>query len=75
MKNLIVTADDFGISKEVNDAVESAHMNGILTTTSLMVSEAFADDAVKRTAMMPNLGVGLHAVSYTHLTLPTIYSV
>jgi len=29
LKNLIVTADDFGISKEVNDAVESAHMNGI----------------------------------------------
>lgn len=60
MKNLIVTADDFGISKEVNDAVESAHMNGILTTTSLMVSEAFAHDAVKRTTIMPNLGVGLH---------------
>lgn len=60
MKNLIVTADDFGISKEVNDAIESAHMNGILTTTSLMVGEPFAADAVRRTSMMPNLGVGLH---------------
>ncbi len=60
MKKLIVTADDFGISKEVNEAVETAHMSGILTATSLMVGEAFADDAINRARDMPDLGVGLH---------------
>lgn len=60
MKKLIVTADDFGISKEVNEAVETAHKNGILTATSLMVAEPFAQDAVARAKLLPNLGVGLH---------------
>lgn len=60
MKKLIVTADDFGISQEVNEAVETAHKTGILTATSLMVGEAFAGDAVKRAQSMPKLGVGLH---------------
>lgn len=67
MKNLIVTADDFGISKEVNEAVEAAHNNGILSATSLMVGEPFADDAVDRAREMPDLGVGLHiALSRAH---------
>ena len=60
MKNLIVTADDFGLSKEVNEAVETAHKSGILTATSLMVGEPFAADAVERARRMPDLGVGLH---------------
>jgi hopanoid biosynthesis associated protein HpnK len=45
---------------QVNDAVESAHINGILTTASLMVGELFANDAVQRAKKMPHLGVGLH---------------
>ncbi|MBN8771262.1 MAG: ChbG/HpnK family deacetylase [Thiobacillus sp.] len=36
MKNLILTADDFGASVEVNDAVERAHRHGVLTAASLM---------------------------------------
>lgn len=60
LKKLIVTADDFGISEQVNDAVESAHINGILTTASLMVGEPFANDAVQRAKKMPDLGIGLH---------------
>lgn len=67
MKNLIVTADDFGISKEVNDAVETAHKHGILSATSLMVGEPFAADAIQRAHAMPDLGVGLHvALSRAH---------
>ena len=60
MKNLIITADDFGISKEVNEAVEDGHKNGVLTAASLMVAEPFAMDAVERAKGMPRLGVGLH---------------
>ncbi|CAA7616557.1 hopanoid biosynthesis-associated protein HpnK [Magnetospirillum sp. SS-4] len=59
-RRLIVTADDFGRSLPVNDAVEDAHVNGILTAASLMVTEAARDDAVRRARALPSLGVGLH---------------
>lgn len=57
---LIVTADDFGMSLEVNEAVEEAHRKGILTCASLVVAGDAAADAVKRAKRLPGLGVGLH---------------
>jgi chitin disaccharide deacetylase len=57
---LIVTADDFGMSLEVNEAVEQAHREGILTCASLVVAGDAAEDAVRRARRMPGLGVGLH---------------
>jgi hopanoid biosynthesis associated protein HpnK len=62
VKQLIITADDYGAAPEVNDAVEQAHKNGILTAASLMVSGAAAADAVRRAKAMPDLRVGLHLV-------------
>ena len=62
MRNLIVTADDFGAAVEVNEAVERAHKNGMLTAASLMVSGAAATDAVARARDLPKLRVGLHLV-------------
>lgn len=62
MKRLIVTADDFGASIEVNEAVERAHRDGILTAASLMVAGEAVKDAVARARAMPELGVGLHVV-------------
>jgi hopanoid biosynthesis associated protein HpnK len=59
---LIVTADDFGLADEVNDAVETAHRQGILTAASLMVGAPAAADAVDRARRMPGLRVGLHLV-------------
>jgi hopanoid biosynthesis associated protein HpnK len=59
-KRLVVTADDFGLSIEVNEAVECAHRDGILTAASLMVAAPAAADAVARARRMPRLGVGLH---------------
>ena len=71
MTKLIVTADDFGTSIEVNEAVEDAHQRGILTAASLMVGEPFAADAVERAKRMPKLGVGLHvALSRAHPVSP-----
>jgi hopanoid biosynthesis associated protein HpnK len=60
LKKLVVTADDFGLSLPVNDAVEQAHVNGILTAASLMVGAPACDDAVERARRLPRLGVGLH---------------
>ena len=62
MRRLIVTADDFGASVAVNEAVERAHRHGILTAASLMVAGEAAADAVARARAMPSLGVGLHLV-------------
>lgn len=59
---LIVTADDFGLSVEVNEAVEDAHRRGILTTASLMTGAPAAADAVARARRLPRLGLGLHVV-------------
>jgi len=61
-KQLIVTADDFGVAVPVNEAVELGHRNGILTGASLMVTAPAAADAVERAHRLPALGVGLHVV-------------
>ena len=60
MKKLIVTADDFGLSLPVNEAVELAHQHGILTAASLMMGAPARDDAIERARKLPHLGVGLH---------------
>ncbi len=71
MRSLIVTGDDFGVSSEVNIAIETAHMRGILNTASLMVAGAAVDDAVARARNLPSLHVGLHlAVTRAPSVLP-----
>lgn len=62
MKQVIFSADDFGLSENVNAAVERAHRDGILDATSLMVAGPAAADAVRRARAMPRLRVGLHLV-------------
>ncbi|KXV58425.1 PTS cellobiose transporter [Acetobacter tropicalis] len=62
MKRTIISADDFGLSVEVNEAIEIAHREGVLSTASLMVAGPAAEDAVERAKRLPNLGVGLHLV-------------
>lgn len=61
-RDLIVTADDFGAALAVNEAVEQAHRDGVLTAASLMVAGDAAADAVARARLLPTLGVGLHLV-------------
>jgi len=59
---LIVNADDFGASRAVNRGIVHAHREGILTSTSLMVNEPAAEDAVQLARQYPRLAVGLHLV-------------
>jgi hopanoid biosynthesis associated protein HpnK len=59
-KRLIVTADDFGLSLPVNEAVEIAHRQGILSAASLMIGAPAAQDAIDRARYLASLGVGLH---------------
>lgn len=59
---LIITADDFGAHISVNEAVEWAHRDGVLSAASLMVGAPAAADAVSRAKSSPSLRVGLHLV-------------
>jgi len=59
---LIVNADDFGRSPEVNAAVVAAHRRGILTSASLMVTGDAAAEAIAMARETPTLAVGLHLV-------------
>ena len=62
MKRLIVNADDFGFTRDVNAGIVEAHTRGILTATTLMANgDAFAD-AVQLAVANPTLDVGIHFV-------------
>ncbi len=77
-RRLIVNADDFGISEEVNDAVIRAHREGVLTSTSLMVTGAAFEQAVELAKENPGLAVGIHLVTVVgqsvlpHSEIPTL---
>lgn len=62
MRPVIITADDFGYSEEINEAVERGHRDGVLSAASLMVTGPAAADAIARARRMPDLRVGLHLV-------------
>src|SRR6185437_1931985 len=59
-RRLVITADDFGMATEANQAVEIAHVDGVLSSASLMVGAAAAPDAIARARRLPRLRVGLH---------------
>lgn len=59
-RRLIVTADDFGDTPEVNAAVVRAFDAGILRFASLMALRPAAKEAARLALERPGLGVGLH---------------
>ena len=75
---LIVNADDFGASEEVNEAVIRAFKEGALTSASLMVTGAAAEQAVTLARENPGLAVGIHLVTVVgrsvlpHSEIPTL---
>jgi hopanoid biosynthesis associated protein HpnK len=62
-RRLIINADDFGMSEEVNEAVIRAYKEGVLTSTSLMVTGPAFAQAVKLAKENPGLAVGIHLVT------------
>lgn len=62
MRNLIVNADDFGLTAGVNRAVVETNASGIVSSTTLMASGRAFDDAVAAARSAPNLSVGCHVV-------------
>lgn len=57
---LIVNADDFGASERTNAGIVRAHERGIVTSASLMVCRAAAEDASRYAREHGSLSVGLH---------------
>ena len=57
---LIVNADDFGRSPGINEGVAECHERGIVTSASLMVRFAAAEEAASYARSHPSLSVGLH---------------
>jgi chitin disaccharide deacetylase len=59
-RQLIVNADDLGLSSGVNLGIVEAHERGIVTSASLMVRQSAAGAAARDAASLPRLDVGLH---------------
>jgi predicted glycoside hydrolase/deacetylase ChbG (UPF0249 family) len=57
---VIVNADDFGMSAEIDRGILEAHDRGIVTSTSLLVDEPDAEAAVQQAHRRPKLGLGVH---------------
>jgi predicted glycoside hydrolase/deacetylase ChbG (UPF0249 family) len=59
---LVVNADDFGFTRDVNSGIVEAHRRGILTATTIMANGAAFEDAVRLAGENPRLDIGCHLV-------------
>ena len=57
LKRLVVNADDFGFTADVNEGIVEAHRNGILTATTLMANGDAFDDAARLAAAVPTMDI------------------
>ena len=60
MRQLIVNADDLGLSPGVNRGIADAVARGVVTSTSLMVRWPSSDDAARWARAHGSVSVGLH---------------
>lgn len=57
MKQLIITADDYGMSLAVNQAIQEGIDNGIITSTNVMMNMPFCDDTHRILAKKASIGL------------------
>jgi len=57
---VIINADDFGWSRGVSAGIVEAHVNGVLTSTTLAANMPAAADCLDMLKDAPALGVGVH---------------
>jgi predicted glycoside hydrolase/deacetylase ChbG (UPF0249 family) len=63
IRRLIVNADDFGRTPGVNDGTIEAHVNGIVSSATVMVLEKAAREGIRQAEeRAPKLALGLHFV-------------
>lgn len=63
MKRLIINADDYGRSPDISRGIRSAHLRGVVTSTTCMMNiPTIASDIVLALNETPGLGMGVHLV-------------
>lgn len=60
MRRLIINADDFGLTRQVNQGIRDAHCDGMVTSTSLMANGQAFVHAIALASRAPGLSVGVH---------------
>jgi len=60
VKQLIVNADDFGLTEGVNRGILDAHRDGIVTSTTLMANGIAFESAAAASKRFYRLGIGVH---------------
>ena len=60
MKNMIVNADDFGLTEGINNGIVDGFKNGIITSASLMATMPAFEHAVELATEHPGLDIGAH---------------
>jgi hypothetical protein len=60
MTRIVVTADDFGLCPEINEAICLLHDRGIVHRTSFMVNTDWFESSVEALRSRPALEVGVH---------------
>lgn len=60
MIKLIANSDDFGLTNSITDAIIDTHINGIMTSTTMMANMVGFEYAAKKAKEYPNLGIGIH---------------
>jgi predicted glycoside hydrolase/deacetylase ChbG (UPF0249 family) len=60
LRQLVINADDLGLTVGVNDGIFDAHELGVLTSASLFANAPATEDAIRRARARTSLGVGAH---------------
>ena len=77
-RQLLVNADDFGLSSAINNGIVAALTEGIVRSTSIVASGDAFDEAIDQARANPQLGVGVHltlveeAAIAPSATIPTL---
>lgn len=59
-KRIIINADDFGLCEGVNKAIAQSHIDGVLTSATIMANMPAAVEAVDIAKQLTTLGIGVH---------------
>jgi predicted glycoside hydrolase/deacetylase ChbG (UPF0249 family) len=59
-RELIVNADEFGLTEGVNQGIARVHSQGIVTSTTMVANEYAFDHAVELAQQVPRLAIGIH---------------
>ena len=57
MKQIIITADDYGMSKAVNRAIDEGIANEVITSTNVMTNMPFYKDAIRLKETKASIGI------------------